>query len=985
MSPGVGGLLLAWVGGFAIAHLTGATPVVLIVAAGGVVWVAAVLAGWWALRRVVVRRVVVPPTSTVGAAFAVRVEAHTHRPLWFEVRSGGERVAAGWSGDDLVGAFPHRGAYRHLDVVARTAGGLGLVWWAKPTRIAIDEHLAMPPSRPGAVRTERTMPATGGERAGRAGAIAGEIDGIRPWRDGDSERFVHWASSLRSGELVVHDRRHDAEHRLVVRAVFGTPDPDAEAGRVRRVLEHAVRAGDSVHVAVGDDEPASIVDHQAIARWAATADLGAAPVLASESFLRRPVTIPGRGLEPEVTARVSARWWAGAATLVSLMMLVGALAYGPFIMGMVVVGTIVGTAISAASISTGEPPPGWARMVVGGGALLALVMVVAATGRVDGLLSILRGPLPQLLLILIVLHGFEARDRRTIRVGLGVSAVVLMYAAGFRVDGSIAWWLLAWGVCFAATLIGVAAPTADGGSAPTDAARRWVVRTVVAAAVAVGTIMVLAVVPVPAGPARLTLPTLIEDDVEIARPDVIVGPDGEVRTADGTDDGSRAPAGQAGGYTGFAQSMDTSVRGALSDEVVMRVRAPAADYWRGQTFSTFDGRRWYASTEIGERADGPRIELAPAFGDHRARPGDNFDNVEYQEFIQTYFLEADMPNVIFAAYRPMEVIVDASVWRRSDGAIRASTVLVDGSVYTVVSSRPVVGADDLRRDGLVGQRLSPSGLDAFALYLEMPESTSPETIALADRLAAGATSTYETVQAYEAWLAEHVEYDLNAPLPNPGVDAVHDFLFESRRGFCEQIASALAVMLRSQGVPTRVATGYLPGERDQVAGVFEVRASDAHAWVEVWFPSTGWHAFDPTASVPLSADAEIGSVGADLMGGFADAVEQHPVTILLTIVVGASGLGAIRLFAEMRRRRARGRWGVLQDRFEATARAAGRVDPGVSNTRLAEAWASQPESEIASAVADRLDRFAFDPDATDDDEAYRATKKLVGSLSKPHG
>ena len=59
-------------------------------------------------------------------------------------------------------------------------------------------------------------------------------------------------------------------------------------------------------------------------------------------------------------------------------------------------------------------------------------------------------------------------------------------------------------------------------------------------------------------------------------------------------------------------------------------------------------------------------------------------------------------------------------------------------------------------------------------------------------------------------------------------------------------------MLRTQGVPTRVATGYAAGTRDRIAGVYEVRASDAHAWVEVWFPETGWQAFDPTASVPFS-------------------------------------------------------------------------------------------------------------------------------------
>ncbi len=72
--------------------------------------------------------------------------------------------------------------------------------------------------------------------------------------------------------------------------------------------------------------------------------------------------------------------------------------------------------------------------------------------------------------------------------------------------------------------------------------------------------------------------------------------------------------------------------------------------------------------------------------------------------------------------------------------------------------------------------------------------------------------------------------------------------------------------------------------------------------------------------------------------------KSFSVLILLLSVALVSGLGTLRLFAELRRRRARGRWGVLQDRFEATATAAGRVDHGVSNTQLARAWTSQPEN-----------------------------------------
>ena len=135
-------------------------------------------------------------------------------------------------------------------------------------------------------------------------------------------------------------------------------------------------------------------------------------------------------------------------------------------------------------------------------------------------------------------------------------------------------------------------------------------------------VAVLAVVPVPDGPAQLTLPTVIEDADPIGQPGGLAGPDGDLsdeapEREPGTD---RAPAGQAGGYTGFASSMDTSVRGELSDEVVMRVRAPAADFWRGQTFTEFDGRRWYADSEAGLLQQGPNIDVPVGVRRHTAEP-----------------------------------------------------------------------------------------------------------------------------------------------------------------------------------------------------------------------------------------------------------------------------------------------------------------------------------------------------------------------------
>jgi transglutaminase-like putative cysteine protease len=977
VSAGGLGLLLAWLGGVAIAKLTGATPVVIVLAAGFVMFLGALFDGWLTIIRPEVGEIVLPHSSEQGTPVPLSAEIRAPRPGFIEICSVGAEVAHGWTrSSDFSGdaVFVHRGPVDHLRVRIRSAGLLGLIWWGRRADVLIERHLVAPARQDRPIEIERAGTASDGDLTGAGGAISGAIDGVRPWQDGDSEKFVHWTSTLRAGELMVHDRRQNSDQQWVVRARSGTPDPDDEAGAARRAIEQGLHAGVSVLAAVDDAEPVGIGSIDDAVEWTALAPLGPAPT-EQRSWRER-----FRRIEPDATATMSSRWWAAAATLISLWMLTGALSYSIFGHAIVALGVAAGAAVSARSLVTGEAPSTVVRTVVGLGALLGFAMVAAASGRLDGLLAVLRGPLPQVLLLLIVLHGFECRDRRTIRVGLGISAVVLMYASGLRVDGAIAWWLLAWAITFGIAMAKLAGPTrvlADRRPVGVEIPfRRWAVRTAGVGLATVATIAVLAVVPVPAGPSNLTLPTLIEDAEEVPSAGGIAGPDGSSRDADSASSqpDDRAPAGQAGGYTGFADTMDTSVRGDLSDEIVMRVRAPEPDYWRGQTFARFDGRRWYADEEVGVLQRGPTIDVPPSLGNF---PLD--DDVGVESFTQTYFLETDMPNVIFHASRPTQIIADTDVWTRPDGALRASTVLPEGSIYTVVSERARVDADQLRRQGLLGDRLNGLGRQLLDRYLDVPETTTPETIALADELAAGHESTYDVVRAYEAWMSDNVEYDLNAPLPDAGEDAVHDFLFDSQLGFCEQIASSLTIMLRTQGVPARLATGYVSGTRDQISGAFEVRASDAHAWVEVWFPGSGWQAFDPTAAVPLSADAEIESVGADLAAGIGDYIGDHPARVVLVLVGGLAALSVVRLGRIAAHRRRRGRWGSLQDRFAATAARRG-ASTVASNPVLAEAWTGADDEAVARLVAERLDRVVFDPSFADEDDVFTDTRKLVGTL-----
>jgi hypothetical protein len=138
-------------------------------------------------------------------------------------------------------------------------------------------------------------------------------------------------------------------------------------------------------------------------------------------------------------------------------------------------------------------------------------------------------------------------------------------------------------------------------------------------------------------------------------------------------------------------------------------------------------------------------------------------------------------------------------------------------------------------------------------YLQLPPALPDRVGALARKLTRGATTDFDRVRAIEGYLRRNYEYSLDSPVPPTGRDAVDHFLFDTNVGFCEQFASATAVMLRTLGIPARVVAGYAPGVRNAFSGYFDVRASDAHSWVEVWFPRYGWYEFDPTFAIPPAA------------------------------------------------------------------------------------------------------------------------------------
>jgi hypothetical protein len=295
------------------------------------------------------------------------------------------------------------------------------------------------------------------------------------------------------------------------------------------------------------------------------------------------------------------------------------------------------------------------------------------------------------------------------------------------------------------------------------------------------------------------------------------------------------------GYPGFSDVMDLRARGQLSNDVVFRVRAPFAQLWRAEVFDTYDGSLWTES----------RHHLSPLINNDSGGydvPGAQSFSGPTKQLVQTFFIQQAQPNVLFGAAQPQTVYFPSGALQaNADLSIRAPIFLDQGLVYSVESAVPAVPDGELAQLPPM-RRLPQHGYDAR--FLQLPSELPQRDRALADQITAGTQNEYGAVMAVQSWLQTNTRYDLTVPREPPGVDAVDHFLFDTRRGFCEHIASAMAVLLRAEGIPTRIVTGYGPGERNPFTGYYDVRYSDAHAWVEVLYPHIGWIPYDPTFGVP---------------------------------------------------------------------------------------------------------------------------------------
>jgi protein-glutamine gamma-glutamyltransferase len=283
-------------------------------------------------------------------------------------------------------------------------------------------------------------------------------------------------------------------------------------------------------------------------------------------------------------------------------------------------------------------------------------------------------------------------------------------------------------------------------------------------------------------------------------------------------------------FFGFGESVDLSYRGGLSDTIMMYVSSPAWSYWRGYAYDVYNGQSWHQSdTEIDT--------LIPDGYAHFSLTDDSI----WDLFVQTFYIVEPMPNVLWTGGTAKQIFFPAEeLGVDSTGGIRVGNSLQPGTIYAIASSRVDYEPDALRRDSAYFNS------QIQQQYLQLPDTITQRTRDLAHSLADNQPTNYDKVIAIRDYLMAEYPYDYFPPPQSLQQDAVDQFLFDFQRGFCEMYVSAIVVMLREVGIPARFVVGYGSGTYNPFTGYYEVRANNAHSWVEVYFADFGWMPFDPT-------------------------------------------------------------------------------------------------------------------------------------------
>ncbi len=304
------------------------------------------------------------------------------------------------------------------------------------------------------------------------------------------------------------------------------------------------------------------------------------------------------------------------------------------------------------------------------------------------------------------------------------------------------------------------------------------------------------------------------------------------------------PHGRTQLISGFSETVELGEIGTIkeSDAVVMKIKVneppsalPQTLKWRGIALDHYDGRNW-------TRSSAARQGIIAGRGFYRLEAYARGPGLLFQ----TFFLEALSTDVIFAANRVLAISSDlGSLERDAYGGFFTAPHAGAKIRYSAVSDITPLDAR------LIPVEQAPYPAEASAACLQAPE-LDPRIAELARRITASETHPYGKARSLERHLRGGYSHSLRLKGPPCSADPLAAFLFEFREGHCEYFASAMAIMLRQIGIPSRLVNGFRVGEYSPLGDAWVVRQYDAHSWVEAYFKPYGWMEFDPTPAEPRS-------------------------------------------------------------------------------------------------------------------------------------
>jgi len=299
----------------------------------------------------------------------------------------------------------------------------------------------------------------------------------------------------------------------------------------------------------------------------------------------------------------------------------------------------------------------------------------------------------------------------------------------------------------------------------------------------------------------------------------------------------------------------------LSDEIVFTARPSLKKpvgfryYWRSRGFDTYQDGSWQNTVSAVKNANPDDWPLDIRYPQ------------EYQQITTTFWLAAPSSRAIFIPGVPISVSRPVRVIGEPIGddlfeitAIFSEAVLLSGEQYDVNAAVNAPTIVQMRSSG----RDYPDWVKAR--YMQLPDSLSLKISDLANQISGDFDNPYDQVAAVTSFLRKSIVYSASIPSPPSDQDPIVWFLFTQKEGYCFYSATAEVLLLRSLGIPSRLAVGYSQGELDKISGKFTIRQKDSHAWPEVYFSGLGWVSFEPTSSQP-ELEYTFGQEDSNIPGG----------------------------------------------------------------------------------------------------------------------